>query len=85
MTSLERKPLNTVDASKKNKTGKQPAPEAKTDERMFVDRRKRTLLHSPCRRKNSFASGNSDATPWWLKVNYVNQHLALAPQRQSAK
>ena len=33
---------------------------------------------TPCRRKRFH---KVDASPWWLKVNYVSQHLHAAPSQ----
>lgn len=47
------------------------------EEEIFSDRRSRARIigpnRNPCRRVNGF--GKSEAMPWWLKVNYVSQHL----------
>ncbi|ARN73621.1 hypothetical protein [Oceanicoccus sagamiensis] len=51
---------------------------ATSRESIFHDRRTLTSNHSdtgntePCRRK-TFAQSNTQ--DWWLKVNYVSQHL----------
>ena len=45
---------------------------------IFKDRRNQRLgapNDKACRRKGDFGEKTSDSTNWWLKVNYISQHL----------
>ena len=68
----------------KNKVTAKAAEQLPLDNSIFRDRRQKTMLHSPCRRRNNFSTGNTDVSPWWLKVNYVSQHLALGERKAAS-
>ncbi|WP_101758858.1 hypothetical protein [Oceanicoccus sp. KOV_DT_Chl] len=48
---------------------------------LFEDRRHGSIsaekLNHPCRRRTF---GQTDTAPWWLKVDYVSQHLKAVPR-----
>jgi hypothetical protein len=50
----------------------------KTKSDIFKDRRalsSNSLDNRVCRRKGDFGEKTSDSEDWWLKVNYISQHL----------
>lgn len=49
-----------------------------TNNDIFKDRRDKRLGKPDnivCRRKGDFGEKASDTEDWWLKVNYISQHL----------
>jgi hypothetical protein len=58
-----------------------------TGDEIFRDRRsvsnKAALNEQRCRRSNSF--NKAETMPWWLKINYVNQHLHAVSSKETHK
>ena len=53
---------------------------------IFKDRRSSLLINPDnrvCRRKGDFGEKTSDSEDWWLKVNYISQHLTSVKKPSS--